>query len=178
MDLPWCLSTVLTYHHVTAQFWPTIMSQHSSDLPSCHRTVLTYHNVTAQFWPTIMSQHNSISPQLSLILIREHASGTFIDTTSHTRAEGKVAGNISSEYMKQLRNTLDEIHSHHARRRENWKDYQHHICTYTHTVQNSNLKQIKQTGAGSIITTVTKHQYVIMGVNHHYIQGIQAILKA
>ena len=91
-DLPSCHSTILTYHHVTAQFWPTIMSQHSSDLPSCHRTVLTYHNVTAQFWPTIMSQHNSISPQLSLILIREHASGTFIYTPRHTRANGKVAG--------------------------------------------------------------------------------------
>ena len=106
-----------------------------------------------------MSRHNSISPQLSLILTRAHASDTFIDTTSHTRAEGKVAGNISSEYMKQLHNTLDEIHSHHARGRENLKDYQHHRCTHTHTKQTSHLKQTnyRQTGAGSIITTVTKH---------------------
>ena len=66
-----------------------------------------------------MSQHNSISPQLSLILTLAHASDTFIYTPRHTRAEGKVAGNISSEYMKQLHNTLDEIHSLHARGREN-----------------------------------------------------------
>ena len=71
-----------------------------------------------------MSQHNSISPQLSLILTRAHARDTFIYTTGHTRAEGKVAGNISSEYiyMKQLHNTLDEIYSHHARGRENIKN--------------------------------------------------------
>ena len=126
-----------------------------------------------------MSQHNSISPQLSLILTRSHTSDTFIYTTSHTRVEGKVTENISSEYMKQLHNTLDEIHSHHARGRENLKDYQHHRCTHTHTKQTSHLKQTnyRQTGAGSIITTVTKHQNVIMGVNH-YIQGIQAILEA
>ena len=138
---------------------PTIMPQHNSDLPSCHSTILTYHHITAQFWPTIMSQHNSISPQLSLILTRAHASDTFIYAPRHTRAEGKVAGNISSEYMKQLHNTLDEIHSHHARGRKNLKDYQHHICTHTHTVQNESLKDYRQTGAGSIITTVTKHQY-------------------
>ena len=53
-----------------------------------------------------MSQHSSISPQLSLILTRAHASDTFIYTTRHTRAEGKVAGKISSEYMKQLHNSL------------------------------------------------------------------------
>ena len=69
--------------------------------------------------PTIMSQHNSISPQLSLSLSRPHASDTFIYTTSHRRAEKKVAGNISSEYMKELHNTLNKIHSHHARGREN-----------------------------------------------------------
>ena len=117
-----------------------------------------------------MSQHNSIGPRLSLILTQAHASDTFIYTPRHTRAEGKVAGNISSEYMKQLHNTLDEIHSHHARGRENLKDYQHHICTHTHTVQNRSPKtDYRQTGAGPIITTVTKHQYVIMGVSHHYI---------
>ena len=107
-----------------------------------------------------MSQHNSISPQLPFILTQAHASDTFIYTTSHTRAEGKVAGNISSEYMKQLHNTLDEIHSHHARGRENLKDYQHHRCTHTHTKQTSHLKQIT---AESIITTVTTGQKVIMG---------------
>ena len=81
--------------------------------------------------------------------------------------------------MKQLHNTLDEIHSHHARGRENLKDYQIDICTHTHTVQNKSSKtDYRQTGAGSIITTVTKHQYIIMGLNHHYIQGIQEILKA
>ena len=69
--------------------------------------------------PTIMSQHNSISPQLSLILTRAHASDTFIYTPRHTRAEGKVAGNSSSEYMKQQHNTLDEINSHTARGIEN-----------------------------------------------------------
>ena len=127
-----------------------------------------------------MSQHNSISPQLSHIFTVAHASDTFIYTPRHTRDERKVAGNIPSEYMKQLHNTLDEIHySHHARGRENLKDYQHHRCTHTHTKQTSHLKQITdtETGAGSIITTVTKHQNVIMGVNH-YIQGIQAILEA
>ena len=89
-----------------------------------------------------MSEHSSISPQLSLILTRALTSDTFIYTTSHTRAEGKVAGNISSEYMKQLHNTLDEIQSHHARGRENLKGYQHHGCTHTHTKQTSHLKQI------------------------------------
>ena len=81
--------------------------------------------------------------------------------------------------MKQLHNTLDEIYLHHARGRENLKDYQQHTCTHTHTVQNKSSKtDYRQTGAGSIITTVTKHQYIIMGLNHHYIQGIQEILKA
>ena len=104
-----------------------------------------------------MSQHNSISPQLSLILTRAHASDTFIYTPRHTRADGQVVGNISSEYMKQLHNTLDEIYSHPARGRESLKDYQHHICTYTHTVHNKSSKtDYRQTGAGSIITTVTK----------------------
>ena len=116
-----------------------------------------------------MSRHSSISPQLSLILTLAHASDTFIYTTSHTRAEGKVAGNISSEYIKLLHNTLDEIHSHHARGRENLKDYQHRTCTHTYTVQNKSSKtDYRQTGAGSIITTVTKHKYVIMGVNPHF----------
>ena len=125
-----------------------------------------------------MSQHNSISPQVSLLLTRAHTSGTFIYTPRHTRADWKVAGNISSEYMKQLHNTLDEIHSHRARVRENLKDYQHQICSHTHTVQNKSFKKdYRQTGAGPIITTVTKHQYVIIGVSHHYIQGIQAILE-
>ena len=81
--------------------------------------------------------------------------------------------------MKQLHNTLDEIYLHHARGRENLKDYQQHTCTHTHTVQNKSSKtDYRQTGAGSIITTVTKHQNVIIGVNHQYIQGIQEILKA
>ena len=128
------------------------------DLPSCHSTILSVHNY-----------HST----------RAHASDTFIYTPRHTRAEGKVAGNISSEYMKQLHNTLNEIHSHHARGRENLKDYQHHLYTYTYTKQTSHLKQTdyRQTGAVSIIATVTKHQNVIMGVKHHYIQGIQAILE-
>ena len=82
-----------------------------------------------------MSQHNSISPQLSLILTRAHASDTFIYAPRHTRAEGKVAGNISSEYMKQLHNTLDEIHSHQARESENLKDYQRHTCTHIQNKQ-------------------------------------------
>ena len=114
-----------------------------------------------------MSQHNSISPQLSFILTQAHASGTFIYTTSHTRAEGKVAGNISSdsEYMKQLHNTLDEIHSHHDRGRENLKDYQHHRCTHTHVnkTNKSSKTDYRQMGAESIITTVTTGQNVIMG---------------
>ena len=71
-----------------------------------------------------MSQHNSISPQLSFILTQAHASDTFIYTPRHTRAERKVAGNVSSVYIKQLHNTLNKIHSHHARGRENLKDYQ------------------------------------------------------
>ena len=125
-----------------------------------------------------MPQHNSISPQLSLILTRAHASDTFIYTPRHTRAEGNVAGNTSSEYMKQLHNTPDEIHSHHARGRDNLEDYQHHIYTHTHTVQNKSSNTKRQIETGSIITTVTKHQYVIMRVNHYYIQGIQAILEA
>ena len=69
-----------------------------------------------------MLQHNSISPQLSFILTLAHTSDTFIYTPRHTRADGKVAGNSdisTSEYMKQLHNTLDEIHSHHDRGREN-----------------------------------------------------------
>ena len=87
-----------------------------------------------------MSQHNSVSPQLSLILTLAYASDTFIYTPRHTRAEGKVAGNISSKYMKQLHNTLDEIQSsHHARGRENLKDYQRHRCAHTHTKQTSHL---------------------------------------
>ena len=61
------------------------------DLPSCHSTILSVHNY-----------HST----------RAHTSDTFIYTPRHTRAEGKVAGNISSEYMKQLHNTLNEIHSH------------------------------------------------------------------
>ena len=115
-----------------------------------------------------MSQHNAICPQLSLTLTLAHTSDTFIYTPRHTRANGKVAGNISSEYMKQLHNTLDEIHSHHARGRENLKDYQHHICTFTHIVRNKSSKINRQTGTRSIITTVTKHKYVIMGVNPHF----------
>ena len=99
-------------------------------------------------------------------------------TPKHTRAEGKVAGNISSEYMKQLHNTLDEIHSHHARGKENLKDFQHLMCTHTKQTSHQKETDYRQTGAGSIITTVTKHQNVIMGVNHHYIRGIQAILEA
>ena len=91
-----------------------------------------------------MSQHNAICLQLSLTLTLAHTSDTFIYTPRHTRANGKVAGNISSEYMKQLHNTLDEIHSHHARGRENLKDYQHHRCTHTPTKQTSHLKQITE----------------------------------
>ena len=62
-----------------------------------------------------------------------------------------------------------------------------YVRTHTHTKQTSHLKQTdyRQTGAGSIITTVTKHQNVIVGVNHHFIyiyitgqQDIQAILEA
>ena len=129
-------------------------------LPFCHSTILSVHNCHS-YWLA-------------------HASDTFIYTPRHTRADGKVAGNISSEYMKQRHNTLDEINSHTARGIENWKDYQRHRCTHTHTKQTSHLKQTdySQTGAGSIITTVTKHQNIIMRVNHHYIQGIQAILEA
>ena len=82
-----------------------------------------------------MSQHNFVSAQLSLILILAHASDTFIYTPRHTRADGKVAGNISSEHMKQLHNTLNEIHSHHATGRENLEDYQHHMCTHRY-IQN------------------------------------------
>ena len=91
--------------------------------------------------PAIVSQHNAICPQLSLTLTLAHTSDTFIYTPRHTRANGKVAGNISSEYMKQLHNTLDEIHSHHARGRENLKDYQHHIYVYI-LYKTSHLKQI------------------------------------
>ena len=49
-----------------------------------------------------------------------------------------------------------------------------------YTKQTIHLRQAdyRQTGAGSIITTVTKHQYVTMGMNHHCIQGIEAILQA
>ena len=93
-----------------------------------------------------MAQHISISPQLSFILTQTHPGDTFIYTPRHTRAGGKVAGNISSEYMKQLHNTLDEIHSHHGRGRENLKDYQCHTCTYTHTKQTSHLKQFTDRG--------------------------------
>ena len=124
---------------------------------------------------TIMPQHNSIS-------LNYHSSWLghtlVILLFTHPDIQG-LRGRLqgpSSEYMKQLHNTLNEKHSHHARGRENLKDYQHHRCT--HTKQTSHLKQTdySQTGAGSIITTVTKHQNIIMGVNHHYIQGIQAIL--
>ena len=113
------------------------------DLPSCHSTILSVHNY-----------HST----------RAHTSDTFIYTPRHTRAEGKVAGNISSEYIKLLHNTLDEIHSHHARGRENLKDYQHRICTHTHTVQNKSSKtDYRQTGAGSIIFLSIKnyHCYLV-----------------
>ena len=85
-----------------------------------------------------MSQHNSISAQLSHILTLAHASDTFIYTPRYTRANGKVAGNISPEYIK-LHNALNEIHSHHATGRENLEDYQHHMCTHIHTKQTANI---------------------------------------
>ena len=130
-----CNTVWWTYHHATAQFWPTIMSQHNSDLPSCHSTILTYHHVTAQFYQsTTITYLDSVvlsnfilmvtthwlytSKQIQKITTLAHIGDTFIYTPRHTRAEGKVAGSISSEYVKQLHNTLNEIHSHHARERE------------------------------------------------------------
>ena len=55
---------------------------------------------------------------------------------THPDIQGlRVLGNISSEYMKQLHNTLDEIHSHQARESENLKDYQRHTCTHIQNKQ-------------------------------------------